>query len=352
MSEENIKYSVVIPAYGQAELMPRLLDSLAQQTVAHLMEVIVVNDCSPDNTEEVVLEWMAQPGLKCATQYHCMPENGGPGKARNAGLRLAKGHLVCFTDTDCVAEVTWVEELVKKIDEKKNIIGSGGRVEPLAINTIFALYYHFNRTLEPVIFWRGPYLITCNCCYVRDVLLEVGGYDETIPFPGGEDLAASIFLHKKGYKFAYAPGSVIFHDYRDDFKKFRKTWYCYGYGTSWVTHRYLEPAEIYPELRLDFKGDHFWPAHCTRPSITGLRSYLSDFKVFYNDLVEREASLWTKLRCMLIRPVDRHSYYQGWEDALRDLAKATDKQPSDYGAPIRGVAPHDHPLRKEQERNA
>lgn len=335
MSDATYDISVVIPAYNQAGLMVRLLDSLAAQTLAHRMEIVVVNDCSPDDTGDVVQAWMANDSLPCATQYHCLEKNSGPGVARNAGLKMARGHLVCFTDTDCVADPQWVEFLIDKIDEERDIIGVGGSVEPLSINSIYALYYHYNHTLEPLKVERIPYLITCNCCYVRDCLLAVGGFDETIPFPGGEDIAASIHLYKKGYHFAYSSGALIYHDYRDNFNKFKRTWYCYGYGTSLVMHRLLSRSEVYPETKEAYTGVHYWVGGYMRPTVTGFRSFIRDCIIFNRNLKSRNAPWHARLRCLFVRPLDRWPYFRGWVDALADVAKERGVTPQEMGVPFR-----------------
>jgi glycosyltransferase involved in cell wall biosynthesis len=49
--------SVIIPCYNQAKYLPDALDSVLKQTYPH-WECIIVNDGSPDNTEEVAMEWV------------------------------------------------------------------------------------------------------------------------------------------------------------------------------------------------------------------------------------------------------------------------------------------------------
>ncbi|MGN6201494.1 MAG: glycosyltransferase [Solirubrobacterales bacterium] len=83
--------SVVIPCFRQAHFLPEAIESvLAQEHGA--IEVIVVDDGSPDNVGEVAARY---PGVKCLRQA-----NGGLAAARNAGLEKATGEFVLFLDAD------------------------------------------------------------------------------------------------------------------------------------------------------------------------------------------------------------------------------------------------------------
>jgi len=88
--------SVVIPTYKRAYLLKKaIVSALAQEQVGGLfeMEIIVVDDCSPDDTAKVVAEF---PGV----QYLRLPENRGASGARNAGIKRSKGKYVALLDDD------------------------------------------------------------------------------------------------------------------------------------------------------------------------------------------------------------------------------------------------------------
>ena len=93
MSPEPPLFSVVIPAYKAAAFIRRTLASVFAQTESNY-EVIVVNDGSPDNTEEVLMQ-ETDPRLRVITQ-----RNGGECDARNRGVREARGAFVAFLDSD------------------------------------------------------------------------------------------------------------------------------------------------------------------------------------------------------------------------------------------------------------
>ena len=95
-----VKVSVIIAAYRAAENLPESVASaLAQENVA--VEVIIVDDASPDNTAAVADE------LACTdsrVRVIRQPENGGPGVARNAGFAAAEGDWIAVLDADDTME--------------------------------------------------------------------------------------------------------------------------------------------------------------------------------------------------------------------------------------------------------
>jgi len=84
--------SVIIPAYNSAKHLPEALDSVFKQTYRDF-ELVVVDDGSTDDTRKVLDEY------KNRITY-LYQENGGPSKARNAGIRAAKGPYLAFLDAD------------------------------------------------------------------------------------------------------------------------------------------------------------------------------------------------------------------------------------------------------------
>lgn len=88
--------SVVIPTYKRAQLLRKaIISALAQERAGELfdMEIIVVDDCSPDDTAQVAAEF---PQI----HYLRLSKNSGASGARNAGIRCAKGKYVALLDDD------------------------------------------------------------------------------------------------------------------------------------------------------------------------------------------------------------------------------------------------------------
>ncbi len=237
----EVKVSVIVPTYRQAGRLRRLLNSLDKLEGAPPFEVIVIDDCSPDETQ-AVLEMWAGITAPFAKRYIRMPVNDGPAKARNKGAREARGELVAFVDADCIVDPGWLAALTARIDPEARIAGVGGRVKPLRPEGLLSRYYTEYGVLDP-----HPhllYLASCNCCFLRGPLLEVGGFDEELPHAGGEDVGVCIKLWRRGWRFAFEPAAVVVHEYRESLIDFLRTMRRYGHGSSYVTYRYLGPEAI------------------------------------------------------------------------------------------------------------
>ena len=92
---EQIRVSIIIPAYNAEKYIRQCLDSILIWNEIH-MEVIVVDDGSSDDTPRILREYEARdPRVKVITQ-----ENSGAGAARNNGMKHAKGEYLLFLDAD------------------------------------------------------------------------------------------------------------------------------------------------------------------------------------------------------------------------------------------------------------
>ena len=90
--------SFIIPSYNSAHTVRRCLDSIyALSLKPSEFEVIFVDDCSTDNTCDIVAEYQSQhPNITLLLQ----PKNNRQGAARNRGVSVAQGEYICFIDSD------------------------------------------------------------------------------------------------------------------------------------------------------------------------------------------------------------------------------------------------------------
>ncbi|GAA0455700.1 glycosyltransferase [Halococcus dombrowskii] len=86
--------SVIIPTYNRSDLLPRAIDSVLKQTVDDF-ELIIVDDCSEDNTSEVVKRYNDKK-----IKFISHSKNQGGSAARNTGIKHADGDYIAFLDSD------------------------------------------------------------------------------------------------------------------------------------------------------------------------------------------------------------------------------------------------------------
>lgn len=119
MTEEKI--SVVIPAYNSAETIEAAVDSALSQSVP--VEVIIIDDCSDDNLEQVLERYKADGRVTVFVN----PENIGVAASRNRGVGLASGEYVAFLDSDDMWEPDKLERQLERLKETGAVLCSTAR---------------------------------------------------------------------------------------------------------------------------------------------------------------------------------------------------------------------------------
>ena len=108
--------SIVIPVYNAERYLKRCLDSVLNQTHTN-WEAICVDDGSKDNSGVILAEYAKKDErIKIITQ-----QNGGAAKARNTGLREAKGEYIFFLDSDDELEPNCLAVLFREVNMHPNV---------------------------------------------------------------------------------------------------------------------------------------------------------------------------------------------------------------------------------------
>ena len=103
--------------YNTTKYMPRCMETLLEQDIPQSeYEIILVDDCSPDNSLEMAKEYAAQ----YKNVHVCMHEkNKGLAAARNTGIDAAQGQYLCFVDPDDYIEKNSLAALLKQMDDEQ-----------------------------------------------------------------------------------------------------------------------------------------------------------------------------------------------------------------------------------------
>jgi len=198
-----------------------------------------VDGGSTDGTAELARRW----GCKVYVQPRT-----NRAEARNFGVMKAKGNIVAFIDSDCIAESDWLEKLTRKLvgNKDKSIAGVAGRT--LAANRDKLIPYLIELASCAS---NGIHYATWNIAYRKDVVLEVGGFDERLH--AAEDQALAWKVLRKGYKIVWEPEAIVYHKHRETLLSFLKQQYEYG---KWaVIAKRLYGISYYRSLLLVFA----WP---------------------------------------------------------------------------------------------
>ena len=116
--KNNPKISVIIPTYNQAQnLLPRAIKSVLNQTFNDF-ELIIVDDSSTDNTEEVVKKFKKRE--KRIKYFKHLINSGGPSEGRNTGIKNSKGKYIAFLDADDEWLPEKLEKQLELFEQSKN----------------------------------------------------------------------------------------------------------------------------------------------------------------------------------------------------------------------------------------
>jgi glycosyltransferase involved in cell wall biosynthesis len=181
-SATAVKFSIIVCAYNEEQLLPDCLESLLRQSFPP-DEIIVVNNASTDRTAEVA----SLPGI------HVVDEpRKGLVIARETGRRISTGDVLVYVDADCRAPRDWLQRIRQEFS---------GPHPPVAVTGPYRFYdwdvvgrwlvrlYDFSvapatHVLAQYVFGLGAVLYGGNFAVTRAALDAIGGFDTSIEFHG------------------------------------------------------------------------------------------------------------------------------------------------------------------------
>lgn len=164
----KIKVSVIVPVYNVEKFIDKCLNSLVNQTLKEI-EIIVVNDGSPDNSQKIIDKYVKKYPEKVQS---FIKENGGQGSARNLGMEKAKGEYIGYVDSDDFVEKDMYKKLYNKAKENNYdivVCGNYNVSEDYQNKNIDAFINNYNTDLENIFFGK---MAVWNKIYKRDILIK------------------------------------------------------------------------------------------------------------------------------------------------------------------------------------
>jgi glycosyltransferase involved in cell wall biosynthesis len=221
--------SIVMPTYNRAAFLERCLPPLFQQSYpADRYEVILVDDGSTDDTADRA-DRIAQPW---ADRFRRIRQtNGGPASARNTGFRASSAVVIAFIDSDCIASVSWLSEMVGALMANR-AAGVGGIVRGVASDGWVSRYIDVTGLMrQRVKNGRVDYLITANTVFLREALVNIGGFDDRFRLPGGDDVDLCFRLQKAGETLIAIDAGTVQHYHRQTVGSLAHMFFRYGQGS-------------------------------------------------------------------------------------------------------------------------
>lgn len=212
--------SIVIPTHRRRASVERALRALSSQSLPpEQYEVIVSVDGEGEGTREMTERFRAPFSLRSLTR-----EKRGRAAACNAGLREARGEIALLLDDDMEPEPACLAAH-RAAHRGKTRLGLLAAVpvvlEPDTAPVVRYVGEKFNRHLEKLArpgqvveirdFYTGHFSIR------RDLLLQLGGFDEDFALYGNEDVELAVRLQKAGVELLYSAEAVARQHYEKDF---------------------------------------------------------------------------------------------------------------------------------------
>lgn len=288
-----MRISVIVCTRNRASAIIQCLKSIEDSLMQSLpiqAEIVIVDNGSTDNTATLLKFWAAQCRFPVNLQ---MEQKPGVAKARNRGLRAAKGELLVFIDDDCLMQIDYISHALKHDMNDREPILRGGSVElgnptdlPLTIITD-PTTRQWKRSLRSARNDNlGNCLLGCNMTMGRGVFNRIGLFDENLGtgsyIAAGEDTDYLFRCYLAGVTIEYAPDIVVFHHHGrrhagEGYKLFKN--YMIGSGALYAKYIFKDPTlclQFYWDLKNAIRD-----AFSKRPSGNILINFSNADRVIY-----------------------------------------------------------------------
>ncbi|MGD0283654.1 MAG: glycosyltransferase [Dissulfurispiraceae bacterium] len=218
--------SVIIPNYNGSSTIGKCLEAAFASSYGSF-EVIVVDDCSSDNSPAII------------KQFPCkiieLKTHSGAGKARNTGALHSRGDVLFFTDADCLLSADSLSVVNKAVGEAGDDAVIGGTYTQMPYDRGFfsifqSVFIHYSETRNSS---RPDYVATHAMVISAETFRKSGGFREDF-LPILEDVDFSHRLRRKGCRLIVDPAITVRHIFNFTLK--RSILNAYRKSRYWITY--------------------------------------------------------------------------------------------------------------------
>ncbi len=281
--------SVIIPVRNRPKDISACLKSIQELDYPKdKTQIIVVDDASEDKTPEAVRNFS---NVKLIS----LRDHSQVSFCRNRAVRAAKGEILAFIDSDCLAGSSWLRELVPAFrDESLGAVG--GLVDSYfneksldqyeKVKSALKIGSWFKRSMEREKFFYVP---TCNFLVRRKLFLKLNGFKEELHV--GEDVDFCWRLQDSKAVLEYRPVGRVFHKHRNNTLPFCSR--RFDYGTSEPMLLNLHPDRV-KKLFLPPHELFFWMFIALSLVFKSTLFLLPSAGIFVSDIVNRQTKLYDR----------------------------------------------------------
>jgi GT2 family glycosyltransferase len=247
--------SVIIPARNRRAELEAALDSLDRQCLERGgFEVVVVDDGSTDGTTALLEARGARAGAGSRLTTIRNERPAGPGAARNAAARRARGEALVFLDSDCTLLPGWLEAMTApRADPRVGAVGGAEVLDPTAPLLDRVLHFALTSALTTGRIRGGSGRRaaryrprTFSMAVRREVFERAGGFAALL---NGEDIDLAVRIEGLGLDLVFAPGARVHHRRRPTLRGFARQAIAMGRARASLIRRdprHVEPIYLAP----------------------------------------------------------------------------------------------------------
>lgn len=218
-----INISFIICTYNRDKYIATCLECLKNQSAAkESYEIVIINNNCTDSSPQLIEKFIHE-NAHLQIQYH-IEEKPGLSHARNKGLRVAKGKMLCFIDDDGFVEEQYTSNLLEYMQNIKDLSSFGGKISPLfetekpkwMSKYLMPLISALDMGTKVKLFQQNKYPIGANMGISSTFAKQVGDFDINLGrsgtnLLGGEEKDYFLRLKKLNAKTYYLPNCAIKH---------------------------------------------------------------------------------------------------------------------------------------------
>jgi len=226
--------SVIVPVRNGESTVRKCIESLlCQDYPRYRYEIIIVDNGSNDRTSAIVRSFPVRylEEKKIKTSY----------AARNKGIKEAKGSIIAFTDSDCIASVDWLTKGLEGFSDASVGCVAGG-IEGYRPRNYVEEYLCKRKVISQDTGSADlpfSYAKTANAFYAKSVFDRVGLFEEKWISGGDADLGFRMRL-ESGHGIKFLHQALVFHRHRSDLSSMFKQGVKWGIGYSLLCKKYRD----------------------------------------------------------------------------------------------------------------
>ena len=213
--------SIIIPVYNNNYQLKLCLNALQNQTYPYDFYQIIVVDNGSDIEVKKELELLIKEFKNVILTEENKPSSYG---ARNKGIKLAKGNILAFTDSDCIPTEKWLEKGVEMLLNNPQCGLVGGKMETFSQSILdpnfIEVYEIFIAFPQEKYIKEDNFSVTAKLFTFRKIFDEIGVFDNTLQSGGDFEWGNRVF--HGGYKLLYCQDALIKHPARKNITELKE----------------------------------------------------------------------------------------------------------------------------------